>query len=190
MKCPFCANEIKDWVFVCPFCEESLIESNEKKSTRKVISSWNSQNSFIFKRWIVIFFSVVVCFALIWFLVKILSNWFSSSSSVIFEKKKLCTEMLDSYENYLKKTWTVVKAGWYYQSVNDIDLFYNSSYDSCIWTFYLSSNMYYSSINDITMNYMIYDYTNWNEELFSCFTKNDSWCFSKRKTSISELKDK
>lgn len=173
VKCPFCANEIKDWV-----------------SIKMVTSSLNSQNSFISKKWIVIPIIVVVCLVLIWFLVKFLSNWSSGSSSDIFEKKKLCTEMLDSYEDYLKRTWNVVEDDWYYQSVNDIDLFYSSSYDSCIWTFYLRSNMYSSSVNDITMNYMIYDYTNWNEELFSCFTKNDSWCFSKRKNSISELKDK
>ena len=232
IKCPFCANEVKEWIEICPFCEENLrLKSN-------ITRNHNKHNKFIkillivIWIWILAFIPFVYIFFYAWtkpkthcpawyifnwetwkcentsknvknidiysrkWCLQAWWTWYDENEICIlpendsFEKKKLCTEMLVSYEDYLKKTWNVVEDDWYFQSVNDVDLFYSSSYDSCIWTFYLRSNMYSSSVNDITMNYMIYDYTNWNEELFSCFTKNDSWCFSKRKNSISELKDK
>lgn len=176
MKCPYCANEIKKWAIKCQYCEEFLNwdKYREIKNNQENWFKWNKKNKLI------IIIMILIALFWLWFSIKSYFGWYSM--------KRLCKETLDDYVNYLNDARNVNKPWWYYQYVNDIDSFYSSIYNSCVWSFYLSSNMY-SSTNNETKTYMIYYYLDWKEkEIFSCFTENEPDCLSKWEKKKSELK--
>ena len=112
-------------------------------------------------------------------------NNIQSNNSDAFEKKKKCVEMRKSYEEYLNKTWVIEDSwDWYYQILWDFDIFYNSERDSCLGAFWTSSNMY---SEPKTMRFAIYDYLNWNEELFSCVEKADNDCMNEWNNKKKDL---
>ena len=68
MKCPFCANEIKEWAIKCQFCEEFLDWRNKKTSQNK----WNKSKNL--KKILIISLIIVIIIGLSLFVPTLLSK--------------------------------------------------------------------------------------------------------------------
>lgn len=70
MKCPFCANEIKDWAIKCQYCQEFIWDN---KNNHPKLHDKNSNNKVLLYTIIWIMFIVII--VLIFLLVKKWDNW-------------------------------------------------------------------------------------------------------------------
>ena len=134
------------------------------------------------KKWdrIVMIIIIIILIWIIWIL--LLSKWESEiSNNDVFEKKKMCIEMRNSYEKYIKDLWTIEGLE---QSVGEVEMFYNLERDTCLWAFWVSSNIAW-----YTIRFVISDYMNWNEEIFECIARNNTFfeCEEKWKQKKIEL---
>ena len=177
MKCPFCANDIKEWAIKCPYCEE-FIKREEDEKDKKMIKNMKGNKSILVILGILIIILVVIIITLI---VKLQGN----SDTGIFEKKKICANMLNEYDAYLRDTRDWKDDSWKYSNaIWDVAMFYSSSYDSCIWAYDIFS------VEDWKHSrwYVISDYMNWNNEILRCSNDRDPLCYHKRKEQVDYLK--
>ena len=186
IKCPFCANEIKEGAIKCSFCEEFLDSVNKwiKRNDDILPKGNKSKKLAITIMWVIIF---ILCCIIVFLFIKLNNNTANSNITNTFEKKKMCAEMRDEYEKYLKKTWNWEDNSWWHHysvEIWDVDLFYSKEYDSCIWAYYSFADEDWN----FSRGYVISDYMNWNKEILRCWTDKDTDCYSKRNKKVDDLK--
>ena len=111
------------------------------------------------KKWdrIIMLIIIIILIWIIWIL--LFNRQENSIQSDIFEKKKMCVEMRNSYEKYVIEKYIGND-----HSMGDVELFYNSERDTCLWAF----RYYWSTENETYQRFFIEDFMNWDEEMFKC----------------------
>ena len=105
---------------------------------------------------------LIIIIILIWIIWILLFNKQGNNiQSDIFEKKKMCVEMRNSYEKYVTDKYIGDLDD---RFIGEVELFYNSERDTCLWAF-----RYYWTFEDGNYkHFIIEDFMNWDERMFFC----------------------
>ena len=153
IKCPFCANEIKEWTIKCPHCEEFLDWRNHRKENKLGIKPSNLKIIV----WIIIWILLILCL-LCWLFKDYNKNDISYENRVEIIQDSNST--LDDRDTECKEIWkSAIRTRLYelygFQSgmgvedeiitdedhtISNIDYFYSKKTDECLYSYILTNH--------------------------------------------------